>query len=68
MPLYEFRCGLCGATREELWFTSGPTPPMCCGGMMKKILSPSMLEFKKGSGGFYSADNKQTETEVESDT
>ena len=46
MPLYEFECRDCGLIREELWFTSGPTPPMCCGRMMRKLLSPSMLDFR----------------------
>jgi putative FmdB family regulatory protein len=39
VPIYEYRCQACGATREELQSVGAPAPEACevCGGPLRKI-------------------------------
>ena len=69
MPLYEFRCEMCNYLGTYLQDFKSPCPtcPRCKTEMRREITAPAGFNFKKGSGGFYSADNKQTETEVENE-
>ncbi len=53
MPLYEYECGKCGAHYEKLQKFSDPPLATCeeCGGKLKRLLSPSTIQFK-GSGWY----------------
>ncbi len=53
MPLYEYRCSVCGEKVEIIQKSSDTPLKNCptCGGAMKKLFSPPMLQFK-GSGWY----------------
>lgn len=53
MPLYEYKCLTCGSSLEVLQKVNEPQLKKCpkCGGLLKKVLSPSALQFK-GSGWY----------------
>lgn len=53
MPLYEYRCGKCGAHIEKIQKFSDPPLETCekCGGKLERLLSPSAFQFK-GSGWY----------------
>lgn len=59
MPLYEFRCKVCGKRTEVLRKVGDFTPPPCsaCGGETEKQMSAGSFEFK--GSGFYATDYKQ---------
>lgn len=62
MPLYEYKCLTCGSSLEVLQKVNEPRLKKCpkCGGLLKKVLSPSALQFK-GSGWYITdyAQNKK---------
>jgi len=62
MPLYEYKCLTCGSSLEVLQEVNEPRLKKCpkCGGRLKKVLSPSALQFK-GSGWYVTdyAQNKK---------
>ncbi len=66
MPLYEYKCLTCGSSLEVLQKVNEPRLKKCpkCGGPLKKVLSPSALQFK-GSGWYITdyAQNKKPEKE-----
>jgi putative FmdB family regulatory protein len=72
MPLYEYRCSLCGNTLEVIQKFNQPLLEKCprCGGKLIKLLSPPMIQFK-GSGWYVtdyakkqkSSDNNKMETQ-----
>ncbi len=68
MPLYEYKCLTCGSSLEVLQKVNEPQLKKCpkCGGLLKKVLSPSALQFK-GSGWYITdyAQNKKPEKESE---
>ncbi len=53
MPLYEYKCTKCGSVFEILQKFNDPLLKKCihCQGSVKKVLSPSALQFK-GSGWY----------------
>ena len=53
MPIYEYRCGSCGQTREALQRMSDPPLTECqeCGGPLEKLISSPAFQFK-GSGWY----------------
>ncbi|MGQ9618595.1 MAG: FmdB family zinc ribbon protein [Candidatus Aminicenantia bacterium] len=53
MPLYEYRCSECGEKFEIIQKISDASLKKCpsCGGALKKLFSPPMLQFK-GSGWY----------------
>ncbi len=53
MPLYEYRCLICGDTFEVIQKFNQPLLEKCpkCGGKLTKLLSPPMIQFK-GSGWY----------------
>ena len=53
MPLYEYKCEICGATFEVIQRFSDPPIETCrtCGGPVKKVLSAPAIQFK-GSGWY----------------
>jgi putative FmdB family regulatory protein len=57
MPVYEYRCRACGATREEIQPMGSPPPGQCpeCGGEMKRIYGRVAVTF--GGWGFRSTDS-----------
>ena len=67
MPLYEYKCLTCGCSFEVLQKVNEPRLKKChkCGGLLKKVLSPSALQFK-GSGWYITdyAQNKKPEKET----
>lgn len=56
MPLYEYVCSQCGCRIEVIQKVNDPPPKKCksCGGNLKKIISPSALQFK--GNGWYITD------------
>jgi len=54
MPLFDFRCKVCGAVVEELVLNGEDMPKKCpkCGGELERIFSGSVGLSFKGSG-FY---------------
>ncbi len=66
MPLYEYKCLTCSSLLEVLQKVNEPRLKKCpkCGGPLKKVLSPSALQFK-GSGWYITdyAQNKKPEKE-----
>ena len=64
MPLYEYKCTKCGSVFEILQKVNDPPLKKCirCQGSVKKLVSPSALQFK-GSGWYvtdYGSKGKQT--------
>lgn len=53
MPLYEYRCSNCGEKFEIIQKSTDAPLKNCpnCGGVLKKLFSPPMLQFK-GSGWY----------------
>jgi putative FmdB family regulatory protein len=53
MPLYEYKCTKCGSVFEILQKVNDPLVKKCihCQGPVKKLLSPSALQFK-GTGWY----------------
>jgi len=53
LPLYEYRCGKCGAQVEKIQKFSDPPLETCekCGGKLERLLSPPAFQFK-GSGWY----------------
>src|SRR5512144_2564176 len=53
MPLYEYKCEVCGATFEVIQRFSDPPIETCrtCGGPVQKVLSAPAIQFK-GSGWY----------------
>lgn len=53
MPLYEYRCLSCGEKFEIIQKSTDAPLKNCpnCGGTLKKLFSPPMLQFK-GSGWY----------------
>ena len=53
MPLYEYRCDVCGGVFEVLQkFSDEPVKTHeGCGGTVERLVSPSVLQFK-GSGWY----------------
>lgn len=53
MPIYEYECRACGETVELIHSASASKRPRCgdCGGVMKKLISPSAF-ILKGSGWY----------------
>jgi putative FmdB family regulatory protein len=53
MPLYEYKCDVCGATFEVIQRFSDPPIEACrtCGGPVRKLLSAPAIQFK-GSGWY----------------
>ncbi len=53
MPIYEFKCSKCQSTFEVIQKVNAPAPKNClkCGAPVRKIISPSALQFK-GSGWY----------------
>jgi len=51
MPLYDYRCSVCGREVEVMHGIHADGPDACeaCGGAMSKVLSPPTIHFK-GSG------------------
>jgi putative FmdB family regulatory protein len=63
MPLYEYKCTKCGSVFEVLQKVNDPPLKKCvhCQGSVKKLISPSALQFK-GSGWYvtdYASKGKQ---------
>jgi putative FmdB family regulatory protein len=63
MPLYEYKCTKCGSVFEVLQKVKDPQLKKCirCQGFVKKLISPSALQFK-GSGWYvtdYASKGKQ---------
>jgi putative FmdB family regulatory protein len=56
MPLYEYKCRLCGETFEVLQrFSDQPVKEhKACGGVVDRLISPSAFQFK--GSGFYITD------------
>src|SRR5262249_30251914 len=53
MPLYEYRCDVCGHTFEKIQKFSDPLVDACprCGGAVHKLMSSPAIQFK-GSGWY----------------
>lgn len=53
MPLYEYECTQCGCRVEVIQKVSDPPQKKCkkCGGVLKKLVSSSAIQFK-GSGWY----------------
>jgi len=66
MPLYEFKCQLCGASFEVLQKVNDSPLKKCikCGGDLEKIISPPAIQFK-GTGWYVTdyASRKKPEKE-----
>lgn len=59
MPLYEYRCEVCGKNVEVIQKFSDPPVSECedCGGPMERLLSPPSIQFK--GAGWYVTDYAQ---------
>lgn len=53
MPIYEFKCSKCNSVFEVIQKVDAPALKKClkCGAPVRKIISPSALQFK-GSGWY----------------
>ncbi len=63
MPIYEFKCSKCQSVFEVIQKVDAPALKKClkCGAQVRKIISPSALQFK-GSGWYitdYAKKNKK---------
>ncbi len=72
MPLYEYKCTKCGSVFEIMQKVNDPPLKKCihCQGLVKKLISPSALQFK-GSGWYvtdYAPKGKQTPKLKDKDT
>lgn len=56
MPLYEYKCTVCGSTVEVLQKTEDGPPKTCqkCGGALVKLVSSPAIQFK--GNGWYVTD------------
>ena len=56
MPVYEYRCKACGATREEIQPMGSPAPRACaqCGGELRRVYGRVAVRFS--GWGFGSTD------------
>jgi putative FmdB family regulatory protein len=65
MPLYEYKCDICGATFEVIQRFSDPPVETCraCGGPVKKVLSAPAIHFK-GTGWYVTDYPKKGMTEA----
>jgi putative FmdB family regulatory protein len=63
MPLYEYRCLTCGEKFEIIQKSTDAPLTNCpnCGGPLKKLFSPPMLQFK--GSGWYITDYAKKGTE-----
>jgi putative FmdB family regulatory protein len=66
MPLYEYRCTNCGEKFEIIQKSSDVPLKNCpnCGGPLKKLFSPPMLQFK-GSGWYITDYSKKAKDKGE---
>ena len=47
MPIYNYRCPVCGAQKEILTLKIHPGhPPVCCGEKMKKVIGLAVAIFR----------------------
>lgn len=60
MPLYEYKCLTCGSSLEVIQKVNEPRLKKCpkCGGLLRKVLSPPVLQFK--GSGWYITDYAQS--------
>jgi putative FmdB family regulatory protein len=65
MPLYEYKCDVCGATFEVIQRFSDPPVATCrtCGGPVHKVLSAPAIQFK-GSGWYVTDYGKKGATDA----
>lgn len=56
VPIYEYRCDVCGHTFEVFQKISDPAVEACerCGGAVNKVMHPVAIHFK--GSGFYTTD------------
>ena len=59
MPIYEYRCGLCGHQYEKKEGFDAPVEQACpeCGGVTRRLLQVPGIVFK--GPGFYVTDNRK---------
>lgn len=57
MPLYEYRCSVCGAKEEKIQSFSAPTEHDCaqCGGVSGMARQVSRTAFTLAGGGWYAS-------------
>jgi putative FmdB family regulatory protein len=72
MPLYEYKCKLCGKHTENIQKFSDPEITKCphCGGLLERVVSAAAISFK-GGGWFkdgYSHAKPKSSGETESKT
>jgi putative FmdB family regulatory protein len=66
MPIYEYECTQCGCHSEIMQKVSDPPLRKCkkCGGVLKKLISSSAIQFK-GSGWYITDYAKKTTPQEE---
>ncbi len=68
MPIYEYRCGDCGTTFEEIQRFSDPDPescPECDGEDVSRLVSRTNFQLK--GGGWYADDYESPSTTADND-
>lgn len=67
MPIYEYKCRLCGEVCELLQKVGDPSPKSCpaCGGPLEKLISSPAIQFK-GSGWYITDYARKNSTPAES--
>jgi putative FmdB family regulatory protein len=60
MPLFEYKCEVCGIRFERLQRKGDPNPKLCpqCGGPVRRLIQPPRIIFK--GSGFYVTDNRRS--------
>jgi len=69
MPLYEYVCSQCGCRIEVIQKVTDPPLKKCksCGGVLKKVISPSAIQFK-GNGWYITDYAKKSSPQKEEKT
>lgn len=59
MPVYDFKCGACGAREEHILLAGEATPTKCgeCGGPLKRAWSGARVKINLEGWGFSKTDS-----------
>ena len=63
MPLYEYKCDLCGEIKQKIQRVGSP-PLKCCGQDMERLIGSPALQFK-GEGFYVNDYSTAAESKVE---
>ena len=64
MPVFDFKCGKCGAKEEHILLWSDPTPESCaaCGGPLKRTYGGGRVHISLEGWGFSKTDSLIADT------